>query len=88
MANNPSAIKRNRQSIDRRLRNRSQRSRMRTAIKSLRQAIDSGDSTTARELLPGALRLLDRTAQKGAIHRNAAARTKSRLVAAVGKLSD
>ena len=86
MANNPSAIKRNRQSIGRRLRNRSQRSRMRTSIKALRQAIDSGDSSTARALLPEALRLVDTTAQKGAIHGNAAARTKSRLVLAVGKL--
>jgi len=87
MANNPSAIKRNRQAIGRRLKNRSQRSRMRTSIKTLRQAIDSGDAKTARELLPEALRLVDTTAQKGAIHRNAAARTKSRLVLAVGKLS-
>ncbi len=87
MANNPSAIKRNRQSIGRRIRNRSQRSRMRTAIKTLRQAIESGDAKTAQSLLPEALRLVDSTAQKGAIHHNAAARTKSRLVLAVGKLA-
>ena len=87
MANNPSAIKRNRQTVVRRLRNRSQRSRMRTAIKTLRQAIDSGDAKTARELLPEALRLVDSTAQKGAIHRNAAARTKSRLTVSVQKIS-
>lgn len=86
MANNPSAIKRNRQSIGRRLNNRSQRSRMRSSIKALRQAIDSGDAKSAQELLPEALRLVDSTAQKGAIHRNAAARTKSRLVHAVGQL--
>jgi small subunit ribosomal protein S20 len=86
MANNPSAIKRNRQAVERRLRNRSQRSRMRTAVKSLRQAIESGDAAAARELLPEALRLVDLTAQKGAIHRNAAARTKSRLVLAVENL--
>ena len=86
MANNPSAIKRNRQTVVHRLRNRSQRSRMRTAIKALRQAIDSGDARTARELLPQALRLVDSSAQKGAIHRNAAARTKSRLTLAVDKL--
>ena len=86
MANNPSAEKRIRQAIDHRLRNRSQRSRMRTAIKTLRQAIESGDAQTAQGLLSEALRLIDSTAQKGAIHRNAAARTKSRLVLAVGKL--
>jgi small subunit ribosomal protein S20 len=87
MANNASAIKRNRQAIGHRLRNRSQRSRMRTSIKSLRQAIASGDGDTARGLLPEALRLVDTTAQKGVIHRNAAARTKSRLVLAVDKLA-
>ena len=87
MANNPSAIKRNRQTVVRRLRNRSQKSRMRTSIKVLRQAIDAGDSAAARQLLPGTLQLVDATAQKGAIHRNAAARTKSRLERAVAGLS-
>ena len=87
MANNPSAIKRNRQTVVRRLRNRSQKSRMRTSIKALREAIDTGDSATARQLLPGTLQLVDATAQKGAIHRNAAARTKSRLQRAVAKLA-
>ena len=87
MANNPSAIKRNRQTVVRRLRNRSQKSRMRTSIKALREAIDAGDSAAARELLPGTLQLVDATAQKGAIPRNAAARTKSRLERAVAGLS-
>ncbi len=59
---------------------------MRTAVKTLRQAIESGDGETARRLLPDALRLIDTTAQKGAVHANATARTKSRLVSAVGKL--
>lgn len=86
MANNPSAIKRNRQTVVRRQRNRAQKSRMRNAIKALRQAIDSGDAGTAKSLLPETLRLVDSTAQKGAIHRNAAARTKSRLERAVGGL--
>jgi small subunit ribosomal protein S20 len=86
MANNPSAIKRNRQTVVRRARNRSQRSHMRTSIKSLRQAIEAGDAQTARNLLPSTLRVVDRTAQKGAIHGNAAARTKSRLERAVAKL--
>ena len=87
MANNPSAIKRNRQTVVRRQRNRSQKSRMRPSIKALRQAIDSGDSAAARQLLRGTLQLVDATAQKGAIHRNAAARTKSRLTLAVQKIS-
>ena len=87
MANNPSAIKRNRQAVVHRQRNRSQKSRMRSSIKALRQAIEAGDSTTARQLLPATLQLVDVTAQKGAIHGNAAARTKSRLERAVAKLS-
>ena len=87
MANNPSAIKRNRQAGVRRLRNRSQRSHMRTSIKALRQAIEEGDASAARELLPETLQVVDSTAQKGAIHRNAAARTKSRLTRAVRGLS-
>ena len=86
MANNPSAIKRNRQAVGRRLRNRSQKSRMRTAVKGLREAIAEGDAATARKLLPEVQQLVDTTAQKGAIHRNAAARTNSRLAAAVKKL--
>ena len=87
MANNPSAIKRNRQTVGRRLRNRSHKSRMRTAIKTLRQAIDEGDAATAKRLLPQVQEIVDSTAQKGAIHRNAAARTNSRLTLAVEKLS-
>lgn len=86
MANNPSAIKRNRQALTRRQRNRSHRSRMRTSVKALRQAIAEGDADTAKQLLPGTLHLLDTTAQKGAIHRNVAARTKSRLERAVASL--
>jgi small subunit ribosomal protein S20 len=86
MANNPSAEKRNRQTITRRGHNRAQRSRMRTVVRALRQAIAAGDAETARRLLPDALRLIDSTAQKGAIHANAAARTKSRLTLAVAKL--
>lgn len=87
MANNPSAEKRDRQAGERRQRNRSHRSRMRTAVKNLRQAIDAGDAAAARQQLPEALQLIDTTAQKGAIHRNAAARTKSRLERAVARLS-
>ncbi len=86
MANNPSAEKRIRQTEKRRARNRAQKSRMRTAVKRLRQAIDAQDGEAARKLLPETLQLVDATAQKGAVHRNAAARTTSRLTRAVGKL--
>ncbi|MEM9553268.1 MAG: 30S ribosomal protein S20 [Acidobacteriota bacterium] len=87
MANSKSAEKRNRQSIVRRDRNRAHRSRMRSAVKELRTAIAEGDAATARELLPGTLSLVDHTAQRGVIHDNAAARTKSRLQRQVDALS-
>lgn len=86
MANTKSAEKRNRQNVERRERNRANRSRMRTAIKKLRSAVEGGDAKAAQELLPGTLSLIDKTAQKGVIHGNTADRYKSRLSRAVGNL--
>ncbi len=83
MANTESAKKRNRQMLKRRERNRAHTSRLRTAVKSLRNAIAEGDSKTAQELLTPTLSIVDSVARKGVIHRNAAARTKSRLSRAV-----
>ena len=87
MANTKSAEKRIRQTEVRRNRNRAYRSRLRGAIKELRQAVSAGDQKRAQELLPQTLVLIDTTAQKQVIHRNTAARTKSRLAKAVGSLS-
>lgn len=87
MANNKSAEKRNRQNLEQRDRNRSDRSRMRTAIKKLRTAVTAEDGKTARELLPATLQLIDVSAKKNVIHRNTAARYKSRLTRAVAGLS-
>jgi small subunit ribosomal protein S20 len=87
MANTKSAEKRIRQNEERRQRNRGKRSRMRTAVKKLRAAVAAGDAATAQELLPGTLQVIDKTAQKGVIHDNAAARYKSRLTKAVHGLS-
>ena len=87
MANIKSAQKRNRTNELSRGRNRSHRTRMRTAIRELRAAIESGDRQTAESLLPETLALVDSTAQKKIIHPNAAARTKSRLTQAVAKLA-
>jgi small subunit ribosomal protein S20 len=87
MANTKSAEKRILQNERRRQRNRSHRSRMRTAIKRLRAALDAGEAEKARELLPQAIRVIDKTAQKGVIHDNTAARYKSRLSQAVAGLS-
>jgi len=86
MANIKSANKRNRQMVVRRERNRSNRSRLRTAVKSLREAIEAGDLSKSQELLTPTLALLARSTQKGVLHANAAARTKSRLTRAVNAI--
>jgi len=86
MANIKSAEKRIGQTERDRERNRSQRSRMRRSIRQLREAVSAGNLDKARELLPATLKLIDSTAQKNVIHRNAAARTKSRLSRAVANL--
>lgn len=81
MANNKSAEKRIRVNERRRLRNQSYRSKTRTMIKKAQVAIEGGvdqDTTTA---LVAAISQIDKAADKGIIHRNAAARRKSRLMA-------
>lgn len=72
-----------RQSAQRRERNRGARSEMRSAVKKVRGAVATGDAKTAQEALAGAMQVIDRSAKKGVVHKNAAARTKSRLVKAV-----
>lgn len=84
MANKKSARKRAVKSQELKQKNRAARSRMRTAVKNVRQAIESG-SDKAEALLAQAVSVIDSTAQKGIVHRNAAARTKSRLAAAARK---
>ena len=79
MANHKSAEKRARQNEKQRIRNRSHRTRLRNQIKKLRMSLESGELDTARELLRPTLAMVDRSVQKGLLHDNAAARTKSRL---------
>lgn len=67
-----------RQNEKRRTINRGHRSKLRTGIKKLRAAIE-GDGTNAQSLLPETISLIDKAVQKGALHKNAAARYKSRL---------
>ena len=86
MANTKSAEKRIRKTQKQRDRNRALSSKLRTAIKAQRQAIATGDAAAARELLPKTASIVDATARKGVIHRNAAARTNSRLAKAVSAL--
>ena len=83
MANIKSAKKRARQNEVRRVHNTSIRSRMRTAIKRVRKAVESGDKAGATAALQNAYSVLDATATKGIVHKNMAARNKSRLASAV-----
>ena len=80
MANIKSQIKRNKQNEKRRLRNRVYRGSTRTYIKQARTAIDKGEFETAQEATHAAIISLDRAAAKGVIHKNNAARRKSRLM--------
>ncbi|HEX8282132.1 MAG TPA: 30S ribosomal protein S20 [Pyrinomonadaceae bacterium] len=85
MPNHKSAEKRVRQNEKRREINRGNRGRLRTGIKKLRSAIDSGEAGSAQELLPQTVSLIDKAVQKGVLHRNAAARHKARLTARVNQ---
>ncbi len=86
MANSAQAKKRARQAEDNRQRNASQRSAMRTSVKAIQKAIDAGDKDQATAAFKAAVPMLDRMARKGIIHKNAAARSKSRLNTAVRAL--
>lgn len=83
MANSPQSRKRARQAETRRQHNASQRSRVRTYIKKVQAAIASGDSEQASAALAEATPIIDRTAAKGIMHKNKAARHKSRLSAGI-----
>lgn len=86
MANSKQARKRARQSNARNAHNTSLRSRLRTAIKSVRKAIATGDKAAATETFRKATRVIDSIADKGIVHKNLAARNKSRLAAAIKAL--
>jgi small subunit ribosomal protein S20 len=79
LANSAQAIKRARQAENRRQRNASQRSSMRTSIKKVIAAINAGDREAASQAYAAAVPLIDSAAGKGLIHANKAARHKSRL---------
>ncbi len=79
MANHKSAVKRNRQSQVRRIRNRSNRTKMKSAIKSIYSAIEENSVEQAQEALQAAIPIIARTAVKGAMHKITASRKVSRL---------
>ncbi len=87
MANIKSQIKRNRQNEKRRLRNKSVKSSLKTAIRKFNEAVAAGDAETAQTLLRDASRKLDKAASKGVIHKNQAANRKSAIAARHGSLS-
>ena len=87
MANHKSAEKRVRQTVRRNEVNRRNRSRLRTQIKSLRAAIEAGNQDEAKTLLAQTVSVIDKAIQKGVLHRNAAARYKSRLTSTVNGMS-
>lgn len=87
MANTAQARKRARQNIKRNAHNSSLRSTLRTAIKSVSKAILAGDKTNATNAFNSAVSVIDRIADKKIIHKNKAARHKSRLSAALKNLA-
>jgi len=81
MPNHKSAEKRVRQNERRRAINRSNRAKLRTSIKKFRVSLKGGDAAQVSGLLPQTVSEIDKAVQKGVLHRNAAARHKSRLTA-------
>ena len=87
MANSPQARKRARQNDQRRIHKAGQRSMVRTHIKKAYAAIEAGNAEQAQAAYAEAVPVIDRMADKGVIHKNKAARHKSRLNAQVKALS-
>ena len=87
MANSPQARKRARQAERRRQHNAGYRSMFRTFIKKVIAAVEAGDKTGAEEAYKTAVTVIDKTTSKGLIHKNKAARHKSRLNARVRAMS-
>ena len=79
MPNHKSAEKRMRQSERRRKINKANRTRVRSSIKTLRGALTTGNTGEINALLPSTISTIDKAVQKGVLHKNAAARHKSRL---------
>lgn len=87
MANHKSALKRVRQNTKRNEQNRGNRSKLRTQIKKLRAAVAGSDKNLSTELLNPTVSVIDKAVNKGLIHKNTAARYKSRLTKHVADVS-
>ncbi len=86
MANSKQAEKRARQAVSRRARNMSHRSRMRTQVKGVKKAVAEGDKDEANKRFREAAPAIDAMVSKGIVHKNTAARYKSRLNASIKAL--
>jgi small subunit ribosomal protein S20 len=86
MPNHKSAEKRVRQTVKRNAINTSNKSRLRTQIKKLRTALAAGDKQASQDLLTPTISTIDKAVTKGILHRNTAARYKSRLTSHVNAL--
>jgi small subunit ribosomal protein S20 len=87
VANHKSAEKRNRQAQAARLRNKMNKTKMKTAIRKLDEAVSAGTADVAKEVLQEATSIIARTASKGTIHKRNASRKISRLTKRVNKMS-
>lgn len=83
MPNTPSAKKRLRQNVVRRARNRAVKSAVKTQVRKVRDLVTAGKADEGQQEMRLAAKRLDQAVAKGVIHRNTAARTKSRLAAAL-----
>lgn len=86
MANHKSALKRHRQSLKRRDRNRATTTRIKTSVKAVRSAVEAQDKDAAQAALSDAAKVLDKAACKRIIHQRQAARRISRLQQAVNDI--
>lgn len=87
MANHKSAAKKARRDVEARLRNRSNRSTLKTAVKKFLTVLAEGNKAEAAKQLPLTQGLVDKACRKGVMHKNAADRTKSRLAQKVNNLA-
>jgi small subunit ribosomal protein S20 len=86
MANHFSALKRARQTEKRSARNRNNTSRLRSALRDMREALAKGDKASAEQRFRQTVSALDKAIQKGSLHENTASRYKSRLSARLNAL--
>jgi small subunit ribosomal protein S20 len=86
MANHKSALKRDRQSKVRRLRNRINKTKMKTSVEQLEAAVEAGSEEQAVKALQNAASVIQKTVSKGSIHKKTASRKVSRLAKSVNRM--